>query len=103
MNLPWIDNPQWEDVALLAYIGTFGFLCAVLIIKETRLGWAMFTKNLTYALAFAYGATIVARPDLLNEDVRRTVRLVVAMAITWAIFELVLVRVQRWRSQRKVA
>ena len=83
------------DVALLSYISFFEVLCAVLIIKRERLGWALFTKNISYALAFGWGALMTAFPHLANEDGRRIIRIVVALAITWAIYELIAVEAGR--------
>lgn len=88
-----------QDVLLLSYIAFFGVLCAVLIVKKERLGWAMFTKNMAYATAFGYGAWATSHPGTLDESVRRDIRVIVALAISWAIFELVVLRVQRWRGK----
>jgi hypothetical protein len=91
-------NQHWPDIALLGYIAFFSVLCAALILKETRVGWALFAKCLAYGAAFGYGALISARPDLASEDHRRVVRGLVALAISWAIYELVALRVRRWRE-----
>ncbi len=88
------------DVITLAYIGIFGLVCAGLILKESRVGWALFCKNLTYAFAFGYGALVTAEPQFLDENVRRGIRVIVAVAITWAIYELIALRVRRWREAR---
>ena len=90
----------WPDVALLFLIGFFALLCAVLIIKESRLGWAMFAKCVAYSLAFNYGALMLLFPAYAHEDVRRLIRVIVAVAVSWAIYELVALRVRRWRERR---
>ena len=95
-------SQHWQDVLLLAYIAFFGILCAVLIIKEQRLGWALFTKNMAYAVAFGYGAVMLVFPQFAREDIRRWIRVLVALAITWAIYELVSLRVRRWREGRQI-
>lgn len=89
---------NWPDILTLGYIGFFGAVCAVLIIKESRLGWAMFVQSLAYAIAFGYGALVLARPDLAHEDVVRVLRWLIAIAITGGIYELVRLRVRRWRD-----
>lgn len=94
-------NPQWQDIALLGYIAIFGILTAVLILKEERLGWAMFAVKMSYAVAFGYGALMLAMPKLASEDVRRGIRILLAVSITWAIYELVSLRVRRWREARR--
>jgi uncharacterized membrane protein len=94
-------NERWPDIALLGYIAFFAILCAVLIIKETRVGWALFAKCVAYGVAFGYGALTVARPELASEDHRRLVRGLVALAITWAIYELIALRVRLWRESRR--
>lgn len=88
------------DVLVLGYIGVFGLVCAALIIRETWVGWAMFFKNVAYAVAFGYGAIVLAHPELANEEVRRGLRLLVAVTITVAIVALVSLRVRRWRERR---
>lgn len=87
------------DVLLLSYIAFFGFLCGVLIVKKERLGWAMGLKNMTYGVAFGWGALMVAIPSMANEDIRRSIRIIVALAITWAIYELIAVRVRYWKER----
>lgn len=94
-------NPQWQDIALLGYIAIFGILTAVLILKEERLGWAMFAVKMSYAVAFGYGALMLAMPKLASEDARRGIRVLLAVSITWAIYELVSLRVRRWREARR--
>lgn len=73
-------NPQWQDIALLGYIAIFGILTAVLILKEERLGWAMFAVKMSYAVAFGYGALMLAMPKLASEDARRGIRVLLAVS-----------------------
>ena len=86
------------DIALLDYIGFFGLLCAALIMREGRLGWAMFAKNIAYGLGFTYAAVIAVFPALQREDVLVVLRVAIAATLTWASVELVIARYLLWRQ-----
>src|SRR5688500_1884820 len=86
------------DIALLGYIGFFGLLCAALILREGRLGWAFFVKNLVYGVGFTYAALMNFFPWLRNEQILIVVRVAIALSLTWAIIELVIARYLRWQQ-----
>jgi len=87
------------DEWLLAYIAAFGLLCAALIGRESRLGWAMFTKNVVYATVFGYAVLRRWVPEYDSYQVMIGVRWLLALALTWATVELVCARWPwRWHN-----
>lgn len=91
--------PDLIDFAILGYIAFFGLLSALLIVREGRLGWALFCKNLTYSLAFGYAALGLVFPVLHTyEHLRDGIRILIVITLTWAIVELLYARYLLWRQ-----
>lgn len=90
-------NALTPDQWLLVYIAAFGLLCAVLIGRESRLGWAMCVKNATYALVFTYAVIRTWLPEYDSRAVMIGIRWLLALALTWATVELLLA----WRARRR--
>jgi len=99
MNPQLPPPPELVDFAILGYIAFFGFLSAVLIVREGRLGWALFCKNAAYSLAFGYTALGVVLPIINDyEYLRDGLRILIVLTLTWAMFELLYARYLLWKQ-----
>jgi hypothetical protein len=90
-----IQERAWYDVALLAYVALFFALESILLIRETRLGWAMLSKCLALGVLFGYAAfytiaygTIIWCWCLIGDPIVMALRVFIAVALTWAIAEM---------------
>jgi hypothetical protein len=85
------------DTLLLIYIAIFLDAKAVLVRRETRLGWALACANFTVSLLFWYAIAMRPWPWLRDIDALSiSLRLVTAVAVTWAVVELFRARVHGW-------
>lgn len=96
-------HPDYGTAAILIYIGLFGLYCAVAIVKDGWLGWAMFYKNLAYATAWTWAGLAVLFPQVAEDPrVRDGIRWLVVLAVTWAAIQLTITRYLLWKNQRSV-
>lgn len=91
--------PDQGDIVILAYISIFAVISALLIVREGRLGWAMFSKNICYAIAFGWSTLRMIFPQFeQSPQVRDGIRWMIAAALTWAVVELCAARYILWRQ-----
>lgn len=98
-----MSSPRaWYDVLLLAYLALFFWGEALLLRRETRLGWAMLGKCLFLGTLFAYVAAVTVIQGnivwcwcLFGDPVLMGLRLGVAVALTWALGELLRANIRK--------
>lgn len=90
-----IQERAWYDVALLAGAALFFALEAILLVRETRLGWAMLAKCLGMVALFGYAAfytiaygEIIWCWCLIGDPIVMGLRGFVILSLAWAIVEL---------------
>lgn len=73
------------DAVLLAYVAAFLVYKAITVRKETPLGWSIAAENVALSAVFVYSVAVRAWPAIAAEGwLRTSLRVVVALAVTWA-------------------
>ena len=85
----WFRRP-WYDALLLLYLATLFLLEAVIIKRKTSFGWVMSTKAGWLALVFSFSLFFVTPPPPQQLSPAAVgLRLVLAVLLTWELWELV--------------
>lgn len=89
---------EWYDTGLIAYIVVFFLIELAMLVRTTRLAWALSLKCTAFALIWAYALVAPYYPTFAQNDwVLTTLRFLLASALTWTVFELAY---NRWGHPR---
>lgn len=90
----WPATPEgWVDWLLIVYIAVVVLIKAIMMAKNSRffdrLGVSLIVLNLAFVLGYLYAALLRIHPEwITHRDLRWSVRILVASAATWALWEM---------------